>query len=371
MQVDSSRIDARLDETYTILNEDGQVVAGREVPDLSDETMVAMYGDMAFARHFDERAVSLQRQGRLGTYPPVVGQEAAQIGSTYALRDDDWILPTYRESAVGLVRGAAPSAILRYWMGHETGNAALVEQNVFPFNIGVGALVPHAAGMGMAFDYLGDDDRVAICHFGDGATSEGDVHEGMNFAGVFDAPTVFFCNNNQWAISTPRERQTSSETIVQRALAYGFQGIRVDGMDPFAVYEVTRETVEAARTSEACPTLIEAVQYRLGAHTTADDPSVYRDDEEVERWRRRDPLSRLEAFLRRTGRLDDERIDAIEERNRQRMAEAIEAAEDGPDPDPEEMFEHVFAEPTERLDAQCTWLAQFREEHGDGAILEE
>jgi pyruvate dehydrogenase E1 component alpha subunit len=371
MQIDSSVLGDQLDEKYRILDDDGSILPDRTVPDVSDETLVTMYSDMAFARHFDERAVSLQRQGRMGTYPPVAGHEGAQIGSTYALADEDWILPTYRESAACLARGVPPSQVLRYWMGYEEANVHLTNQRMFPFNIGVGALVPHAAGMGMAFA-RGDNDRVALCHFGDGATSEGDFHEGLNFAGVFDAPTVFFCNNNQWAISVPRERQTASETIVQKALAYGVRGVRVDGMDPLAVYEVTREAVERARDGDegSRTTLVEAVQYRLGAHTTADDPSAYRDEEEVERWKRKDPVERFERFLLETGRIDEERIDALEAEHRERVADAIEAAEDGADPDPDAIFKHAFAEPTERLDAQCEWLARFREEHGDDVIAE-
>jgi pyruvate dehydrogenase E1 component alpha subunit len=256
-------------------------------------------------------------------------------------------------------------------MRHEGGNTALTVRNIFPFNIGVGALVPHAAGMGMAFDYR-NSDQVVLCHFGDGATSEGDVHEGLNFVGVFDTPAVFFCNNNHWAISVSRERQTASETIAQKALAYGFRGVRVDGMDPLAVYEVTQKAVNRARDGgNGRPTLIEAVQYRLDAHTTADDPSACRDDAEVDRWKQRDPIPRLEKYLLRTGRLDEEHVDEIAEENRQRMVEAVEQAGSGPDPDPGEMFEHVFSEPIHRLDAQCEWPARFREEHGDDALLEE
>ena len=367
MQLNSGYFEKRSNDKYQILGDDGRVLPDREEPDLSDETLIEMYSDMAFARHFDERAVSLQRQGRMRTYPPVAGHEGAQIGSTYALAEEDWILPTYRESAVCLARGVPPNQILRYWMGHEDGNVHLTEQRVFPFNIGVGALVPHAAGMGMAFDYQ-NDDLVALCHFGDGATSEGDFHEGLNFAGVFDTPVVFFCNNNQWAISVPREQQTASETIVQKALAYGVTGVRVDGMDPLAVYEVTRDAVERARDDEDRATLIEAVQYRLGAHTTADDPSVYRDDEEVKRWKQKAPVDRFERYLIETGRLDKERINALQTKHSEWMAEAIDAAESGPAPDPDAMFEHTFAERTERLDTQCEWLARFREEHGVDAI---
>lgn len=372
MQFDSSLINQRLGDNFQILDDNGELLPGRELPDLSDEEMVSMYADMAFARHFDERAVSLQRQGRVGTYPPGTGHEASQIGSTYALTAEDWILPTYRENAVGLTRGVPPEAILRYWMGHEDGNTALVNERIFPFNIGVGALVPHAAGIGMAAAIRGDD-TVTLCHFGDGSTSQGDVHEGLNFAGVFNAPVVFFCNNNQYAISVPRERQTASQTIAQKALAYGITGIQVDGMDPFAVYEVTRRAIDRARTQTGNerPTLIESVQYRLGAHTTADDPTVYRDQDEVERWREKDPLNRMERFLRNTGRVDDEKINAIQAENEQRMKRAIESVEEGESSDPNEMFDHVFAERTTRLQAQRDYLATIRNDYGDDALIED
>jgi pyruvate dehydrogenase E1 component alpha subunit len=194
----------------------------------------------------------------------------------------------------------------------------------------------------------------------------------MNFAGVFDTPTVFFCNNNQWAISVPRERQTASETIAQKADAYGFQGVQVDGMDPLAVYQVTRAAVEKAKAEdpgERRPTLIEAVQYRFGAHTTADDPTVYRDDDEVENWKRKDPIPRLEAFLRDTGRLDDESVENIEADVQETVASAIETAESTPRPDPEEMFDYVFADRTPNVDAQYDEFAAFREEFGDDAFL--
>jgi pyruvate dehydrogenase E1 component alpha subunit len=359
-------------EIYQVLDEDGVVVSDDGYPELTDEELVRMYTDMAFVRHFDERAISLQRQGRMGTYPPIAGHEATQIASTYALHDDDWILPTYRESAVALARDVPADDVLRYWMGHEDGNDGLADQNIFPINIVIGALVPHAVGMAMAIDYK-DEDRVVLCHFGDGATSQGDVHEGMNFAGVFDVPTVFFCNNNQYAISVPRDKQTASATIAQKATAYGIDGVRVDGMDPLAVYEITRNAVEKARNPEGeCrPTLIEAVQYRFGAHTTADDPSVYRDEEEVAQWRRKDPLDRLRKFLQRTGRITDAELDAIHEENTERLKEAIDIVESAQPADPQTLFEHVFDQQTVRHTAQSRWLASLRERHGDDALTDE
>ncbi|ELZ95342.1 Pyruvate dehydrogenase E1 component subunit alpha [Haloferax mucosum ATCC BAA-1512] len=355
-----------------VLDENGAVVG--EVPDIDDETLVEMYRNMRLARHFDTRAVSLQRQGRMGTYPPLSGQEGAQIGSATALEDDDWMVPSYREHGAAMIRGLPLKQTLLYWMGHEKGNEMPEGANILPPAVPIASQIPHATGAAWANKLRGETDTGVLCYFGDGATSEGDFHEALNFAGVFDTPNVFFCNNNQWAISVPRERQTAAETIAQKATAYGMDGVQVDGMDPLAVYSVTEAALEKAKNpgeGETRPTLIEAVQYRFGAHTTADDPTVYRDDEEVERWKAKDPIPRMETFLRETGRLDDEKYDAIQTDIEETVADAIEAAESDPRPDPTEMFEYAYAEQTPEIRAQREEFEALREKVGDEGFLRE
>ncbi|ESS06368.1 MAG: pyruvate dehydrogenase E1 component, alpha subunit [uncultured archaeon A07HB70] len=357
-----SLLDRDPDDPVRVLDDDGAVVG--TVPDLSDSRLVELYRDLRLARRFDARAVSLQRQGRMGTYPPMAGQEGAQVGSAYALADRDWVFPSYREHAVSHVHGVALADILRYWMGDERGSAH--GANVFPVAVPIATQIPHAVGFGWAAALAGDD-VVTVAHFGDGATSEGDFHEALNFAGVFDTPTVFCCHNNQWAISVPRERQTASATLAGKASAYGFTGVQVDGMDPLAVYRVVAAAVERARTADGAPrpTLVESLEYRFGAHTTADDPTVYRDEAEVERWRERDPIPRLEAFLRDTGRLDDERVAAVETEVEATVADAVEAAEETRRAPPTAMFDHVYAEAPSELTAQRAALAALYERVGE------
>ena len=357
-----------------ILDKSGQLLDGAEVPpELGDDDLVEMYRYMRLARHFDERAVSLQRQGRMGTYAPLAGHEGSQVGSAFAMDEEDWLFPSYREHVASVVHGLPLEKTLLYWMGHEDGNSPPPESNVFTVAVPIATQIPHATGAAWASRLKGEE-RAFVVHFGDGATSEGDFHEGLNFAGVFDAPVVFFCNNNQWAISVPRERQTASETIAQKAIAYGFDGVQIDGMDPLAVYRATRDAIDKAKDpddGQLRPTLIEAVQYRFGAHTTADDPTVYRDDSEVEQWRELDPIKRMEAFLTGEGLLDDDRIEEIEASVTKQVADAVDAAEAVESPEPSEIFEHVYDSMPARLHEQLDQLEYLRDAYGDDALLEE
>jgi pyruvate dehydrogenase E1 component alpha subunit len=354
------------DEPHSVSYLDGDLPAETPIG-LDDGALLEIYELMRLARRFDERALSLQRQGRIATYAPMRGQEAAQVASAYALAREDWLFPTYRDHAAKVVHGMELSRLLSGLRGLGEGYAAPDGVNVMPEYIPIATQLPQAVGVGMAAEYQGDD-RVVLAYHGDGATSEGDFHEALNFAGVFDVPAVFFCNNNQWAISVPRERQTASETIAEKAEACGFEGVRIDGTDPLAVYAATREAVSTARDpapGEARPTLIEAVQYRMGSHTTSDDPSVYRDGI-PEEWAERDPLPRFERFLRETGRLDDGTDEAVRDRVESRVADAIEAAEAVVE-SPEALFEHLYAELPPAQREQLAELQALVEEYGGNA----
>jgi len=364
------------EDCYRVLGPDGRPLPDAAIPDLSDEGFRAIYRDLVTTRRFDERAVSLQRQGRIGTYAPCAGQEGSAVGSTHALADRDLISYQYREHGAVVVRDLL-SEYLPYWMGHESGTEAIADGNVFPLNIGIAAHLPHAVGAAWAFDYR-DEDRVVAAHFGGGATSEGDFHEAMNFAGVFDTPTLFCCHANGWAISIPEADQTASDTFAEKAAAYGFEGVRVDGMDPLASYAVTRAAAERARgvgsgdasANDPRPALIEFVEYRFGAHTTADDPTAYRDPNDVDPWRALDPVDRMERFLRETGRIDDEGVAAVRAEADEVVADAIDVAE-SVDPDPSDMFDHAYADLPPEIRRQRDDLLAAVEEHGEGAFLRE
>jgi pyruvate dehydrogenase E1 component alpha subunit len=327
---------------------------------VTEETARALYREMVRARRFDERALSLQRRGWMSGYPQFSGQEASQVGAAHALAAEDWLFPTYRANAMQLVRGVSMSDILLFRRGHAT----LADDDVrdFPQAVPIATQIPHATGAAMAADYR-DADHAVCAYFGDGATSEGDFHEGLNVAGVFDAPVVFFCENNGWAISLPAQQQTASATLAQKAEAYGFEGVRVDGNDPVAVRQVVTDALERARGGE--PVMVESLTYRRGAHTTSDDPSRYEHRQtDLPDWRTRDPLDRYEAWLREAGLLDDDRVEQVEREVTAELETAVRTAEEQQRPDPEAMFERVYAELTPPLEDQRAQLQAFLEEHG-------
>jgi pyruvate dehydrogenase E1 component alpha subunit len=322
---------------------DGESVPDGEVEGLDENDLIELFRGLVLLRTYDERSLVFHRQGRIGTYAIFWNHEAMQVGSVYALERDDWIFPSYRESAIGLLRGMPPSTVLSWWRGHPAGWWNPLEYNVASICVPIGTHVPHAAGLAWGKRLRGES-ACAIVYFGDGATSEGSFHEGANFAGVMRAPLILFCNNNYWAISTPLEAQTSAETLADKAVGYGMPGIRVDGADVLAVYEATREAVDRARGGEG-PTFIEAITYRTAPHATADDPSAYIDAGRVEEEKQRECVARYEGYLRRLGMLNDEVADEIRREAAEQMRQGIAQAEAEPPPDPALLFEHALVEP--------------------------
>ncbi len=320
------------------------IVDGDAVPaGLAESDLLELYRRLVLLRTYDERSVVYHRQGRIGTYAIFWNHEAIQVGATYPLRDEDWIFPSYRESAIGLVRGMPVQTVLQWWRGHPSGWWSPAEWNVASICVPIATHVPHAAGLAWGKKLRGED-AVAVAFFGDGATSEGAFHEGVNLAAVMGAPAVFVCNNNQWAISTPLEAQTRAETLADKAVGYGIPGARVDGLDVLAVYEAAREAVDRARAGDG-PTLIEAVHYRAAPHATADDPSAYVDQARVEQERARECVGRYERFLERQGLLTEELAESTRRAAEDAMRAGIAAAEAEPPPDPSLLFDHAYADP--------------------------
>jgi len=345
-------------ERLSILDEDGDLDEELE-PDAPDELLLRFHRAMLLGRRFDERMLKLQRQGRIGTFAPIKGQEASQLGAVAALRESDWMAPSFREAAAQLWRGQSMEGILLYYGGYMRGGAIQEGVNNLPVAVPVGTQTLHAVGIGYGMRYRERDD-VTMVFFGDGATSEGDFHEALNFAGVFQAPVIFVCQNNQYAISIPRSHQTQSKTLAQKALAYGVPGMQVDGNDVLAVYAAAQEAVERARSGEG-PTLIENVTYRLSMHTTSDDPDRYRNEEEVEKWEARDPIPRFQGYLKQKELLNDDEIASLEEEIDAEIKEAVKRAEEQMkdlDQEPLSMFEHLYAEMPPYLQEQREALAQ-------------
>jgi pyruvate dehydrogenase E1 component alpha subunit len=349
-------------EYLSILDEDGNLDSDLE-PELDDEFLLEMHRVMLLSRRFDDRRLRWQRSGRIGTFAPVKGQEAAQIGAVANLNEEDWFVPSFRETAAATWRDGSLVAIVLYDAGFNEGGKVEKGSHNLPVAVPVASQIPHAVGLGYSIKYQ-ETDEVVMVFFGDGATSQGDFHEGINWAGVFELPVVFVCQNNQWAISLPREEQTASTSIAQKAAAYGVPGLQVDGNDILASYSAAREACERARSGEG-PTLLEMCTYRLSVHTTADDPSKYRSEEEEDEWTQRDPLPRFQKYLSGKGLLDEDHLEKLESDIENQIGEVWNEAKQEMEvlaKDPEHMFEHVFAEMPPHLEAQRASMTEQRGE---------
>jgi 2-oxoisovalerate dehydrogenase E1 component alpha subunit len=350
------------DDLRRVLDDDGNVTPGAQAPELSEAEWKTLYRNMLLVRLIDERMLRLQRQGRLGFYMTSTGEEATHM-AVHALQPGDWVFPSYREPGAAFLRGYTLAEYISQLYGNEAdpvkGRQMPVHHSVsrihyVSISSPVGTQIPQAVGAAQAAKISGAGD-VAIVYFGEGATSTGEFHVGMNFAGVWKSPCIFFCRNNGWAISTPGTKQTAAKTIAVKALAYGMPGVRVDGNDILAILQVTREAAERARAGQG-PTLVEALTYRRGAHSSSDDPSVYRDPNEPKKWEQSDPIERFRRWLARQGVWTE----AYEKELRAELERDIVAAHDAtqglPAPPVETLFDDVYEEPPWHLREQKDWL---------------
>ncbi|MUK88679.1 pyruvate dehydrogenase (acetyl-transferring) E1 component subunit alpha [Ornithinibacillus sp. L9] len=342
-----------------IMDDQGNLLEESYREKLDKQLVYQFYYHMCRIRTFDQKAKNLQRQGRIGTYPPFEGQEAAQVGSALALGPNDWMFPTYRDHGAMLTFGSDMIRTFLYWNGRVEGCVPPNGKNIFPAAVPIATQLPHAAGAAWAEKRKGTN-NVSIVYFGDGATSEGDFHEGLNFASVFQTPTIFFNQNNRYAISVPFDKQMNSKTIAQKAIAYEIPSVRIDGNDCFSVYFETKKAVERARNGEG-PTLIEAVTWRTGAHTTADDPTKYRPQDQgkdiVE------PITRLERFMKNYGFWNEAEITQMKMNIEEEVEAAVKGMEEYPKAKVEDLFDHVYANPPKQLQEQKdTYLELLRRE---------
>jgi pyruvate dehydrogenase E1 component alpha subunit len=335
-----------------VLDESGRV-DDKLMPKISKDVVKKIYEMMVLTRAFDEKALKLQRQGRMGTYAPVKGQEA-HVAGAFAMGKEDFVFPAFRENGVYLARGVPPEQIYQYWYGDERGSCVPPASNMFPVSITVGAHPLHAVGYAMAMQKL-KKKSVAITYFGDGATSEGDCLEAMNFAGVYGVPCVFVCQNNQWAISLPVSQQTKAETLAQKAIAFGFEGVRVDGNDVFAVYKAVGEAIEKARKGGG-PTFIECLTYRMADHTTSDEAKRYRKETEVNKWEKKDPILRLRNYINSKKLGDENYFKKVLGDATKTVDLAVTKYEGVPMYKPEEIFNYMYEELTPDLKEQQEWI---------------
>ncbi|MDA8155980.1 MAG: pyruvate dehydrogenase (acetyl-transferring) E1 component subunit alpha [Actinomycetota bacterium] len=313
------------------------------MPSLGEPEIKDIYHRLVLARAFDQRVLALQREGRMGTYASILGQEASQVASAYAAGNNARVFPSYRETGALIALGYPLYMLFQYWSGDERGMRVPDGMNIFPVCISVGSHVPHAVGAAMAAR-IKKEKLPSVAYFGDGATSKGDFHEGANMAGAFNLPVVLICQNNQWAISLPRSRQSAAATLAQKAIAYGFEGIQVDGNDVFAVYTAVKRALDKARDGKG-PSLIECFTYRLSDHTTADNASRYRSAEEVEHWKKLDPLARLGKFMEKEGMMPSGYAEEAARQATAAVDEGFRKYEEAGPPSPEDMFLNTFKTP--------------------------
>ncbi len=350
-----TRVYEAVTERLEILDTEGRV-DGELMPGLDPSQIRSIYRDMVLMRTFDGKALNLQRQGRMGTWPPIKGQEAVQAGVALAMGEKDWLIPAFREHGIMVLRGVPLHLVYAYWAGDERGSCYPEDVRCFPVAVPVGSQWQHGTGVGLSLKLRGEE-AVAVTLGGDGSTSEGDFHEAVNCAGVFDTKTVFVIQNNQWAISVPLHKQTAAKTLAQKAHAYGVPGIQVDGNDVFAVYVAAHEAIERARSGGG-PSLIEAVTYRLGDHTTADDATRYREDEELKMWEGRDPILRLRRYLELQGLWDDDQETVLVEEATAWVETQVQLLEDMTPQEPEAIFTHMYHEMPPHVAEQMAALAE-------------
>jgi pyruvate dehydrogenase E1 component alpha subunit len=346
-----------------ILDPKGKIVNPDLEPEIDKETLIKMYKTMTLGRIADIKALQYQRQGRMLTYAPNQGQEAAQVGSIAALETTDWLAPAFRELNMMLYRGIPLEKVYLYWYGNEWGSHFDEDIKVLPVNIIIGSQVNHGAGLAYA-SKIQKKKEVSMAVIGDGGTSHGEFYEGLNFAASYDAPLIVLIQNNHYAISTPRKKATKAETLAQKAVAFGIPGIQVDGNDALAMYVATKEAAEHARSGKG-PVLIEAVTYRMGPHTTSDDPTIYRKNEEVEAWAKKDPIARFKTYLEDKGLWDDDKENELQEENKAFVTKTFKKVEQSGDTVLEDIFKYTYKEMTPQLEEQLADYKAFLAEGGE------
>jgi len=346
-----------------ILDQDGKIVNDKLEPKIKKDTLMKMYETMVLGRIADDKAVQFQRQGRMLTYAPNHGQEAAQLGSIAAMEDQDWLVLAFRELNAMLYKGVTLEQSYLYWLGNEMGSKYDDDVKVLPVNVPIGSQISHAAGLAYA-SKLKDLGEVPIVYIGDGGTSHGEFHEGMTFASTYQLPMIVVVQNNQYAISTPRNKVIHSETLAQKAVAYGIPGIQVDGNDPLAMFLATETARKRAAKGEG-PTLIEAVTYRMGPHTTSDNPKLYREDKEVEEWKKKDPMKRFKKYLIDKKYWSEKKDKELQEKSKKLVLDTFKKVEKMGKVDLEDIFKYTYESMTPELEKQMSYYKDYLEKEGE------